>query len=121
LPGTPSRSLARHADQVLYYACAVDEWYPWKWTSSLVATQAFVSCTDNVENVHGTIYVFRSRYDYLIGAAYYYGGWAGTMFFASGSCASSTWQYNAKLSYTIGTPSGEFEFDDDWGPSWISC
>jgi hypothetical protein len=124
LPAQSTRAFqgrGRRGDQVGYYACSVAEWAPWKWSSSLVATQAFVSCTNNVETVHGWIYLWRSRYFYLTGAAYYFGSWAGTVFFASGNCASSTWQYNASLNYTMDTPSGDFDFDDDWGPSWISC
>jgi hypothetical protein len=106
-------------DDFQIYWCIVGDGTPYK-SSGQVWTSVAVGCSSNVEGTSGWIFLYRGAGFTLIGAGNSSGG-PYTLYGAVGSCASSTWQYNSSLSYTMETEAGDADFDHDWGPKWISC
>lgn len=103
-------------------ACSWSVSFPWKASSTTVATAASVWCTVDVSSVVGSLSLFRSSNYTQIGFDYETGG-RGAVWGTSGSCLSSTWQYNAELVYAfVSDVNGAHYPPAHWAdPSWISC
>lgn len=103
-------------------ACNGALFYPYKLTSTVVETFAFVTCTVDVTEVFGTIYLFRSANWTPIGVSTTYASGPGAGWETQGTCLSSTWQYNSAISWGFyGVNGGVFAPTSYAGPSWISC
>jgi hypothetical protein len=102
-------------------ACSWTLAFPWKESSDRAATAANVQCTVDVTDIWGTLYLYRSANYTLIGSDGESGSMGQVYWFADGACLSSTWQYNADLTYGFTGQNGS-RYAEHWaGPSWISC
>jgi hypothetical protein len=103
-------------------ACSWSIGGPYKASSTKAAAVAAVSCTIDVSNVNGTLYLFRSANLSMIGFDSE-GGGRNVAWSTSGKCLASTWQYNAELVYSFASIVNGTHFPPGhWnGPVWISC
>lgn len=114
-------STARKAEQSGWTACARSH-NIWKNGGTAYAAVA-VSCTPNVTEINGTLWFYRgsgwTNIGFDDGISYaYWGYWQ-----ADGTCAQSTWQYNAIFSYAVETNDmGGWWWGNFYhGPVWMSC
>lgn len=129
-PGRPSPRTTMASGSATYgaTACGWTIYSPYKISAMRVKTNSAANCTTEVYSIVGTIYLFRSANYTLIGQSTSSGGsqtapvraktWATT-----GTCLSSTWQYNAELWWCA---TSAVNGSACWGPmvpptSWISC
>lgn len=123
---TSSRFATKRRAASLEYgatACTATLWYPWKPYAGTVATDTYITCTEDVINIVDSLGLYRSQYWYWIGGAYGDVSRNWDYQYASGNCASSPWQYWSDLAWAVtssvnGTLYGPYLTA---GPSWISC
>jgi hypothetical protein len=120
LPTTSQRRLSRRSDDSLAPDACSWSISIWKLNFSEVRSNAPVYCTLGVEDVAGTLQLYRGASFILIGVDSQDGPNSINLT-ADGICANSTWQYNAYLDYTATNGSGRHEFGHWFGPQWITC
>lgn len=103
-------------------ACSESLAAPYKLSSTSVGTNAAVTCTADVYQLSGTLYLYRSSNFTLIGADTEYFSQNNGNWVTNGPCLSSTWQYNSETSFSaVSRYNGGVSWSDAAGPSWISC
>lgn len=109
-------------------ACSASVAFPYKISSTRVATDAIVTCTVDVWYISGTLYLYRSANFTVIGSNSRAGGSptqprSSMAWYTSGDCLSSTWQYHGYLVYNVISNQNGAIYPSPIlaGPSWISC